>query len=68
MSLSLLQVGRTAATRMETSEGSEGRRESGGGGGAASSSSPEVDQETDFVLVPSSLAGDSSRNKNNNTG
>ena len=53
---------------METSEGSEGQRESRGGGGAASSSSPEVDQETDFVLVPSSLAGDSSRNKNNNTG
>ncbi len=48
------------ATRMETSGD---QRE-----GAAASSSPEVDQETDFVLVPSSLAADSSRNNKNNIG
>jgi hypothetical protein len=52
---------------METSEGSDGRRD--GGAGPTASSSPELDQETDFVLVPSSLAADSSsRNKNINTG
>ncbi len=49
------------ATRMETSGD---QRE----GAAAASSSPEVDQETDFVLVPSSLAADSSRNNKNNIG
>jgi hypothetical protein len=35
---------------------------------AASSSPEQLDQETDFVLVPTSLASDSSRNKNANTG
>merc|ERR1719341_810343 len=32
------------------------------------SSSPDTDQDSDFVLVPNSLAGDSSRNKNMHAG
>ena len=31
-------------------------------------SSPDTDQDSDFVLVPNSLAGDSSRNKNMHAG
>ena len=31
-------------------------------------SSPDIEQESDFVLVPNSLAGDSSRNKNVHAG
>ena len=57
-------------TRMETSETQETqqqkprpevRRQS-------PSSSPDTDQDSDFVLVPNSLAGDSSRNKNMHAG
>jgi len=47
----------TSTTKMETSDCQPQKRQSPG-------SSPETDQETDFVMVPNSLAGDSSKNKN----
>merc|ERR1712106_694763 len=47
----------TSATKMETSDCQPQKRQSPG-------SSPETDQEADFVMVPNSLAGDSSKNKN----
>lgn len=49
------------ADKMETSETTQPSRQSPG-------SSPDTDQDSDFVLVPNSLAGDSSRNKNMHAG
>ena len=46
-----------SATKMETSDCQPQKRQSPG-------SSPETDQEADYVMVPNSLAGDSSKNKN----
>ena len=54
-------------TRMETSETAETGQQKPRQAGVrrqSPSSSPDTDQDSDFVLVPNSLAGDSSRNKN----
>ena len=56
-------------TRMETSETQETQQKPRPAVRRQSpSSSPDTDQDNDFVLVPNSLAGDSSRNKNMHAG
>ena len=56
-------------TRMETSETQEtGQKARPEVRRQSPSSSPDTDQDSDFVLVPNSLAGDSSRNKNMHAG